>query len=149
MRIRLPILVLLVALTPLCSRTQSTGSHASENISRFVGVWRGQFDNLPGVDLVITNEGGGLRGAILFYLHKRADANRPYTSSAGLPEPIFNIHPDDQTLHFKVSHRRAHPPATLHDAPKDFDLKLTGPDHAQLTNKSGDAPGLTMTRTDY
>ena len=31
-----------------------------------LGVWRGQFDGLPGVTLVVTDENGSLQGAILF-----------------------------------------------------------------------------------
>jgi hypothetical protein len=78
--------------------------------AQFVGVWRGQFDNLPGVDMVVTDEGGQFTGAVLFYLHIRPDVNHPYTSTAGLPEPMLNLKFDGSTLTFQVSHRRAHPP---------------------------------------
>ena len=95
--------------------------------TKFTGVWRGQFDNLPGVDLVLTDEGGQLHGAMLFYLHQRPNASSLYASTPRLPEPMFNLRIEDQTLHFQVSHRRAHPPGSLQDAPKNFQLKLTGP----------------------
>src|ERR1700688_4247939 len=95
-----------------------------ENASKFIGVWRGQMDNLPGVDLVITDEGGQVRGAVLFYLHMRQDVHSPYTSTAGRREPMFGLKLDGQTLKFDVSHRRAPPPRTLHDPPVAFDLKL-------------------------
>lgn len=143
MRSRILVLLAAMLLLPACLLSQNSPQ------SRFTGVWRGQFDNLPGVDLVLTDEGGQVHGAMLFYLHRRPNANSPYTATPGLPEPIFNLRIEGQTLHFQVSHRRAHPPGSLNDAPKDFQLKLTGPDQAGLTNETGGAPGLTMKRTDY
>jgi len=136
MQMRRLVLALLVALAPLCLHSQSAASSASQNPSKFV-------------DLVITDEGGGLHGAILFYLHKRPDTNASYTSTPGLPEPLLNLQVADQTLRFRVSHRRAHPPGSLHDVPKNFHLKLTGPDQAQLANDSERSPGLNMKRADY
>jgi hypothetical protein len=121
-----------------------------ENASNFIGVWRGQMDSLPGVDLVITDEGGQVRGAVLFYLHMRQDVHSPYTSTPGLPEPMFDLKLEGQTLKFDVSHRRAHPPRTLHDPPVAFDLKLTGPDKAELVNEmEGGGPALVLTRSDH
>ena len=148
---RILVLALLIPLLmPACAVAQEGGNAGSDQDStKFAGVWRGRFDNLPGVDLVITNEGGEVHGAVLFYLHKRPDVNSPYTSTPGLPEPMLNLSRDGDTLKFQVSHRRAHPPGSLHDAPKEFYLKLTGPDHAELANESGGAPGLAMTRSDY
>ena len=130
---------------------QATGQEGQlDNGSKFIGVWRGQMDNLPGVDLVITDEGGQLRGAVLFYLHIRPDVHSPFSSTPGLPEPVFGLKPEGETLKFDVSHRRAHPPRTFHDPPVAFDLKLTGPDKAQLVNEiEGGGPRLVLTRSDH
>jgi hypothetical protein len=149
MRLRLLVLALLVPLTLQSSNPQNTGSPDAQKTSKFVGVWRGQFDNLPGVDLVIDDEGGTLHGAILFFLHKRTDTKSPYTFTPGLPGPLLNLRADGQTLRFQVSHRLAHPPRTLHDPPINFQLKLTGTDQAELINESEGARGLPMRRTDY
>lgn len=148
MRARLHTLVALIALAPIALGAQTTAS-ASQDSAKFDGVWRGQFDNLPGVDLVIDNEGGSLHGAIVFYLHKRTDVSSPYTSTPGLPGPLLNIRADGQTLHFQVSHGLAHPPSTLHDPPVNFHLTITGPDEGALGNDSEGSPGLPMKRTDY
>ena len=119
------------------------------------GVWRGQMDNLPAVTLTITDEGGQLSGAVLFFLHVRATVNDPYSSKpATAAEPILNPVFDGKTLHFLVSHKRAHPPRTLNDPPSHFHLTLTGPDMAELVNEtesvSADTgPGLVMVRSDY
>jgi hypothetical protein len=144
-------LLLAALLVPICANAQNARStpNTHQDPSKLVGVWRGQFDNLPGVDLVITDEGSGLHGAILFYLHRRADTNALYTSTPGLPEPMLNIRIDGKALLFQVSHRLAHPPRTLHDAPVNFKLELTARDQAQLVNDSEHAPVLTMKRSDY
>ena len=118
--------------------------------SEWVGVWRGQLDNLPGVDMVITNEGGELRGAILFYLHLRPDVKSPWTSKAGLPEPLLALKTEGQTLDFQVSHKRAHPPGSINDSPVALRLRLTAPGRAELVNMSEhDGPPLAMTRSAY
>jgi hypothetical protein len=142
-----------MALTvPICVLGQAATAHTlpRQGTARFVGVWRGEFDGLPGVDMVISDEGDRAAGGILFYLHVRPDTRSPYTSRPGLPEPMQNIRLGaDQALHFEVSHRRAHPPGTLHDAPMKFSLKFTAPDRAELVNESEGAPMVVMIRSDY
>jgi hypothetical protein len=120
------------------------------DLSKFVGVWRGEFDGLPGVDIVICDEGGHMTGGILFYLHLRPNAHLAYISKPGLPEPLFGMQLDGKTLSFQVSHRRAHPPGSLNDPPVHFHLNLTEPGKAVLVNEdeSGD-PSLVLVRSDY
>ena len=115
------------------------------------GIWRCQMDGLPAVTLTVTNEGGNLTGAVLFYLHRR-EPGQPVTATPGVPEPLFHPSFDGKTLTFQVSHRRAHPPGSLNDAPVAFKLKLDGADKAQLLNESEhdpNAPVYVLMRTDY
>ena len=152
MRIQYAISALFVALiTPIFLHGQTpTGTASQQDAAKFVGVWRGEFDSLPGVDIGISNEGGEFTGAILFYLHTRPDVNSPWTSKAGPPGPMFNMKIEGNTLYFRVSHKGAHPPRTLHDPPVSFRLVLTGPDKATLRNDSeSSGPPMTMTRSDY
>ena len=149
MRFRMQSFVFLIALAPVLLHAQTAEPSAAQDNKKFVGVWRGQFDNLPGADLVIDNEGGSLHGAIVFYLHKRPDVSSPYSSTPGLPGPLLNLHAEGQTLRFQLSHRLAHPPRTLQDPPMDFHLTITGRDQGALGNDSEKGPGLPMTRTDY
>jgi hypothetical protein len=144
-------LLLATLLVPVCANGQQGGLDANpdQNPPTFVGIWRGQFDNLPGVDLVITDEGSELHGAVLFYLHQRANTNSPYASAPGLPEPILNLRLKDGALFFQVSHRLAHPPRTLHDAPINFQLKLVAPNRAELINESEGAPVVQMKCSEY
>jgi hypothetical protein len=68
-------------------------------------------EGLPAVVLVVTDEGGSLSGAVVFYFQTRKTVNDPWASTPGLPEPLFRLYFDGKTLSFQVSHRRAHPPA--------------------------------------
>ena len=127
------------------------------NLSRLTGVWRGQMDGMPAMTLVVTDEGGELQGAILFYLIRHDKPGEPPTATPGIPEPIFHPVFDGRTLAFEVSHRRAHPPRTLFDPPVSFRLTLTGPNQAEFANESekGPAnesekgPAFILVRSDY
>jgi hypothetical protein len=88
-------------------QTTASAQNGQDTVAQFIGVWRGQFENLPGVDMVISDEDGQLHGGILFYFHSRPDVNSPWTSKSGLPEPIFDLKIEEQSLRFEVSHRRA------------------------------------------
>jgi hypothetical protein len=141
----------------ICAMVLLAGSSHGQTVDNkpLVGVWRGQMDNMPEVVLTITDEGGKISGAVLFFLHVRATVNDPWTSRpADAAEPILNPVFDGKTLRFMVSHKHAHPPRTLNDPPSHFHLTLMEPDKAGLVNEteSGSAnagPGLPMVRSNY
>jgi hypothetical protein len=157
MNARIKLLSLVILLACVCSYDQSrvqsqapqpVGSRVTDAANIF-GVWRGQMDGLPVVTLVVSDEGGSLSGAVLFYLHMRKTVNDPYTSTPGLPEPMFRLRFDGKTLEFDVSHRRAHPPQTLNDSPVAFRLTLTRPNQAELLNQNEGGPRVVVVRSDY
>jgi hypothetical protein len=118
--------------------------------SPVTGVWRGKIDGLPGIAMVLTDEGGSLTGAVVFYFHTRATANAPYTVHDGLPEPIFHVHRAGNRLDFDISHRRAHPPGSLQDPPSHFRFIVTGPDKAEFVNVTEDSKmSFPLERSDY
>jgi hypothetical protein len=130
-----------------CALLQSTKVEASAN-APINGVWRGQMNGLPAVTLLVTDEGGSLVGAVLFYFQQRTNEKSPWTTTTGLPEPMLNPKFVGKALTFHVSHRRAHPPGSLKDPPMPFRLTLVGPDKAELVNeKEGQA--LTLIRSEY
>lgn len=139
----------------LCGAVKAQDAAVKAPVSSITGVWRGQMDNMPAVTLTITDEGGKLSGAILFFLHMRATVNDPWilkppTAAEPILDPVF----DGKTLRFMVSHRRAHPPRTLNDPPSHFHLTLLGPDKAGLVNETEAGPGdtgsgLPMARSEY
>jgi hypothetical protein len=110
-----------------------------------VGIWRGEYENLPAVTLNITDEAGPLQGAMLFYLIRRNEG-KPATSSPGVPEPLFNPQFNGKKLTFQLSHRHAHADTTS-DPPVTFYLELTGPDEAKLVRVPHDgSPDVPMVR---
>lgn len=139
---------LLMLAIPARTQTTLTKQGQSPSFAAVTGVWRAQLGDLPVFTLVVTDEGGGLSGAILFYMLKREDVNHPFTATPGLPEPILNPRFDGKTLTFQVSHKRAHPPRTLSDPPTTFQLTLADDGKAQVSNLS-EGPPLTVTRSDY
>ena len=71
-----------------------------------IGIWRCQMEGLPAVTLTVTDEGGSLTGAVLFYLHRR-EPGQPVTATPGVPEPLFHPSFDGKTLTFQVKIGRA------------------------------------------
>ena len=137
------VFLMLGAMAMTCALSAQTNGNDG-----LVGVWHGQMETLPAITLNITDEGGGLSGAVLFYLIKRSSSmSEPTTSTPGIPEPLLNLKRNGNVLEFEVSHRRAHPPRTLSDAPVRFRMTLTAPDKAELVNESeGPDPGFILTR---
>lgn len=137
-----------LAMLATAGLSQMNRPNEAADKASIVGVWRADMDGLPFITLTITNETGSLSGAVLFYLHRR-DEGKPLISTPGIPEPLFNPKFDGKTLTFQVSHRRAHPPGSLSDAPVSFRLKLTGADKGELVNQNENSSGLVLVRTDY
>ena len=131
--------VLMLTLTCLCV------AFAIDKNSAVTGVWRAQIDGLPALTMTITDEGGDLAGAILFYLIRRDEGQQP-RSSPGIPEPLFGLKFDGKALDFRVSHRRAHAPATANDPPVSFRLKITGPNEGMLVREGGADEAIRVSR---
>jgi hypothetical protein len=115
------------------------GAGAGAGAASIEGVWRCQMEGLPAVTLTVTEEGGTLTGAVLFYLHKR-EPGQPVSATPGVPEPLLNPRFDGKTLRFQVSHRRAHPPGSFDDEPVNFQLRLDGPNRGEFVNESEQDP---------
>jgi hypothetical protein len=120
---------------------------ANDN-SLVTGVWRGKLHNLPGVTMVISDEGGSLSGAVLFYLVRRTNGGPP-SSTLVDPEPMFNIKFTGNTVNFQISHRRAHPPETLNDPPVNFVLKVTGNAQGVLIRDNDEKYSYPVSRQSY
>ncbi len=143
------VLMAMLAAAGLAQPSRVSGPPANAPIE---GVWRADMDGLPAIALLITSESGSLSGAVLFYFHHREAVGKPWTSTPGVPEPLFHPRFDGNALTFEVSHRRAHPPRTLNDPPVSFRLKLIAADKAELVNENErdpNAPVFVLVRSDY
>ena len=116
----------------LDARTPDAKSASAAN--NLVGVWHGEYRNLPWVTVTLTQDGGALSGAILFYLHRKTSGTAE-TATAGTPEPLLDPQFDGKTLTFRVSARHAHPPQTLNNPPIVMTMDIIDQDHARLVNK--------------
>jgi hypothetical protein len=114
------------------------GAANNKRNAAIVGLWHGEWDNLPAATLNITDEAGPLQGAMLFYLIRKNEG-KPATASPGLPEPLFNPRFDGKSLTFQLSHRHAHAQSSS-DPPVKFRLDLIGPDEANLVRIPSDGP---------
>ena len=117
----------------------------TDKTSAITGVWRAQMDGFPALVMTISDEGGDLTGAILFYLLRR-DEGQPPRSSPGIPEPLFNLKFDGKVLDFRVSHRRAHGAQTINDPPISFHLKITGPNTGTLVRENDETSAVPVLR---
>ena len=145
MKSRMISLCVLIAMCGLASLAQT--NTAQMKLSA-LGVWRADADGAPFVTLNITNEGGVLTGAVLFYLH-HADPGQAVSSTPGIPEPLLHVTLDGAMLSFQVSHRRAHAPGSLPASPVHFQLKLTGPDKGTLIRENDESATIELTRSDW
>jgi hypothetical protein len=118
---------------------------AGDKNSEVNGVWRANMDGLPAVVMTVSDEGGDLSGAILFYLIRR-DQGQPPRSTPGIPEPLFNLSFDGKALDFRVSHRRAHGARTANDPPVSFKLKITGANEGLLVREGNESEAIRVTR---
>ena len=141
--------VAITALAGICAA--QTSQTNSTDTAPVVGIWRSQMEGLPAMTLTVTDEGGSLTGAVLFYLHRR-EPGQQVTATPGVPEPLFNPQFDGKTLTFQVSHRRAHPPDSLQDGPVTFRLMLAGAGNAALVRESEPdprAPAYVLVKSAY
>ena len=146
------VVLMCVAMTMLAGGcTAQTSRPSDASLAPVVGVWRAQMEGLPAMTLTVTDEGGSLTGAVLFYLHRR-EPGQPATATPGVPEPLSHPQFDGKTLMFQVSHRRAHPPGSLQDGPVTFRLMLDGAGNAALVNESEPdprAPAYVLVKSAY
>lgn len=118
----------------IVSNAGTLDAKAAEAANNLVGVWHGEYRNLPWVTVTVTQDGGALSGAILFYLRRKTPGSAE-TATAGTPEPLLQPRFDGKTLTFRVSPRHADPPKTLDDPPMVMTMEIIDQDHARLVNR--------------
>jgi hypothetical protein len=75
MKLVVPSIVAVLALAAASAERGNSPANAD-----ILGVWRAKMDGLPFVTLTVTDEGGELAGAILFYLVTRHEGKPPSSS---------------------------------------------------------------------
>ena len=149
MKIRFVVVCALMVMMSASGLSQTSRPADSPTTASIEGVWRANMNGLPAIALILTTESGSLSGAVQFYFQHRDTVEQPWTSTPGLPEPLFNLKFDGTTLTFQVSHRRAHPPGSLKDPPVSFHMKLIAPDKAELVNELEPGTQGVLVRSPY
>jgi hypothetical protein len=116
------------------SNAAISDSKSSSAANESVGVWHGEYHGPPWVTVTLTDEGGTLSGAVLFYLHRQT-AGAAETATAGVPEPLLDPHFDRTTLSFRVSAHHAGGAASLEEPPIPMTIEFIDGDHARLVNQ--------------
>ncbi|HEX6494249.1 MAG TPA: hypothetical protein VF018_02110 [Acidobacteriaceae bacterium] len=119
---------------PIVLNAGTSDARAAPTANNFVGVWHGEYRGLPWVTVTLTQHGGALSGAILFYLHRKAPGTAE-TATAGTPEPLLDPQFNGKTLTFRVNARHADPPKILNDPPIVMSMESIDQDHVRLVNK--------------
>jgi hypothetical protein len=116
------------------SNAAISDSKSSSAANESVGVWHGEYHGPPWVTVTLTDEGGTLSGAVLFYLHRQT-AGAAETATPGMPEPLLDPHFDRRTLSFRVSAHHAGGFASLEEPPIPMTIEFIDADHARLVNQ--------------
>ncbi len=124
----------------------------ADQASQFVGVWDGEMNGLPAVEVALTDDGGKVRGTIAFYLqmldkdgkwHVVGDKNKA-------AQPLLSPRIEGNVLTFEVTHAKKHGSPEL-GPNKTFRVEVAGATTAYLreAGDSSDAPGhgLKLSRT--
>ena len=119
--------------------------------SQFTGVWDGEMNGLPAVELKLTNDGSTVKGTIAFYLQMRGEDGTWHVAGDKdkAVQPLLSPHINGNTVTFEVTHAKHHGSSEL-GPNKTFRVEIAGPTTAYLreAGDGSDAPGhgLKLTR---
>src|SRR5215471_431806 len=103
--------------------------------SPFNGTWEGKRNDLPGVNLVVADAGGGqLGGVVAFYFQTRGDDGE-WRVAGKFRAPLLCVTAEDKVLNFEVQHHKRHRSPEFGPNVK-FRIELAKNNQALLYNES-------------
>jgi biopolymer transport protein ExbD/biopolymer transport protein TolR len=118
--------------------------------SSFRGTWKGTINDLPGVDLMISQVDKELSGSVIFYFQERADVKGPWKVTAPHAVPLLKPQIAGKILTFEVEHHVCHGCAELGPNAR-FRMELVSGNEARLTrleeDGTEDGPQLKLVRS--
>ena len=130
-----------IALTVLLAMI-NTSCHQST--SPIVGLWKGEMNGLPAVELVIQGAESQLTGQVTFFF-QRMDSGTWKVERQGT-QPLDKISFDGKRLLFQVSHEKAHPDSSG-DPPVAFAFTLSSSQEGVLeSNYQGQESQIHLVR---
>lgn len=93
-------------------------------------------NDLPGVNLIVADAGGGeIGGVVTFYFQMRDDERSKWRVAGKYVVPLLSAHMEGKALVFEVQHHKTH--GSLEFGPNvTFHMELTGNTQALLYNPS-------------
>lgn len=142
--------VCLVTLTVVASGAQSFAAdpHPASPTDSFAGIWDGEMNGLPGVQLRLQQTENTISGTIVFYLQKRADSSAPWHVEGNAAVPLLSPHVQGKTLTFEVQHHKCHGCSELGPNVR-FRMQLVASNEARLwkLDEVSSGSGLQLMRT--
>lgn len=109
--------------------------------SPFDGTWECEVNDLPGVNLIVADAGGGrLGGIITFYFQMRDDERSKWRIAGKAVAPLLSAHMEGTALVFEVQHHKTHGSREFGPNVK-FRAELAGGNEAVLYNLSEPSMG--------
>lgn len=115
--------------------TQRDEDHKSPQRSPFDGTWEGKMNDLPGVNLIVADAGGGQPGGVVaFYFQTRGDDGE-WRVAGKFIAPLLCVTAKDKILNFEVQHHKTR--GSPEFGPNvEFRIELAKNNHALLYNVS-------------
>jgi hypothetical protein len=115
--------------------------------SPFAGVWEGSVNDLPGVEIMIRDNGGELSGNVGFYFQKRANESEKWHVDSKTTLAMLAVKIEGNVLSFETIHHKTHDSPELGPNVK-FQMELTGANEAVFRKVEGGEAGhgLKLTR---
>jgi hypothetical protein len=82
-------------------------SESSASTSPFAGIWEGQTNGLPAIELRIQGSAGKPNGDIVFYFQERK-SDGPWIVKSDHTVPMLNVKTEGKTMTFEVAHHKSH-----------------------------------------
>jgi hypothetical protein len=82
-------------------------SGTSASTSPFAGIWEGQTNGLPAIELRIQDSAGRPTGEIVFYFQERK-SDGPWTVKSDHAVPMLNVKTEGKSMTFEVTHHKSH-----------------------------------------
>lgn len=115
--------------------------------SVFDGTWEGNMNDLPGVNLIVADAGGGkIGGVVAFYLQTRGDDGQWRVAGKSVA-PLLAAHVEGNALLFDIQHHKRDGSREFGPNAK-FRVKLDGDHEAVLYNMSETASPVKLWRYD-
>jgi hypothetical protein len=82
-------------------------SESSASTSPFAGIWEGQTNGLPAIELRVQDSAGKPAGDIVFYFQERK-SDGPWTVKSDHTVPMLNVKTEGKMMTFEVTHHKSH-----------------------------------------